>query len=247
MLALLLLLMPALAVDPDESAVRQASPAEATAASPPLRELVIYPGFEKHELEMSVSRTLDAARSCLLRGRLQDEVQVQPTSVPFVSATRVYGQDITLERRSATVDCLAAPLRRCEAIFVRDPAFDELAYASIQCTGSYDDAYTFFLVTASLDLDKARRERRRDRAVASASVTFQTDEFPGTQLSSFTALRRRDGQLVAPPRILRFDDYDAIDEVGTAPIEPERLFGLARDVVAAACRLTGATCPESAG
>lgn len=255
MLSILLLLAPAHAGDPVEKPVQEEPAGEVAAlvsqtaaeevATAPLPELVIYPGFEKHELALSVIRTVEAARSCLLRGHRPDEPLVAPTEVPFVSATEVAGHEVALERREVAIDCRAAPLRRCDIVLVHDSDVPDVAYASIQCSGSHDDAYTTFLVTATLDLDKARKERRKDRAVASASVTFQTDEFPGTQLSSFTATRRRDDAVVAEPRVLRFDDYDTIDEVDRAPVEPDHLFDLARRVVDTACQATAATCPSA--
>lgn len=212
-------------------------------------EVAIYPGFARSELPESVRATLRAATLCAAEHH--DPPAPESAVAPHVGAEMVDGAPVALHEARVEIDCNAEPVRSCTYVYAWQKRSQELRYASVQCFGSHADPYTSYLVTATRDLRKARRANvqgtRRDRAIQLRSITFQTTDFPGTQLSAFAAMRRRDGALTSPCVVRRFDDYRSsdLDPVDAEPtLDARRLDDLVRTTVAVACRAVG-QCEEA--
>lgn len=211
-------------------------------------ELAIYPGFARSELPESVRATLRAATLCA--AERHEAPEPEPAVAPHVGAELVDGVPVALREARVEVDCSADPVRSCTYAYAWQEQTQELAYASVQCFGSHGDPYTSYLVSATRDVRKARRKNvqgtRRDRAIRLLSVAFHTTDFPGTQLSAFAAVRRRDGAVTSPSAVRRFDDYRLTDpdpdpdpEDSEPTLGVRRLDELVRATVAVACRAVG--------
>jgi hypothetical protein len=209
-------------------------------------DLAIYPGFEKHELPASVRATLRAAAVCSRQGTTNDPPRTEPALAPYVSAEVADGQPVAMLVREVDLSCHAAPVRRCSYTYAWAEGSDEVGYAAVQCVGSHDDAYTTYIVTAARDLRKAKKAgregTRKDKAERLVSVSFQTTEFPGTHLSAFVGLRRRDGVESVAAAVTQFDDFAAQDDELGSPVDGPVLLELADATLAAACFGVG-QCP----
>ena len=230
LLPLLLLCLPAQAGDPGE--------------------LAIYPGFSKAERARSVRVVTGAARRCATLADPPEEApQTRPTSAPHLAVEVIDGDEVSLQQREIELQCGTEPVRKCAASFVWAEGSDQVGYASVQCFGSHEDPYASYLVTASVDLRKAKkadvRGTRKDKATILSSLTFQTDAFPGLHVTAFVEQRRRDGSTETPPQVVQFDDY-AKEDAASGALTPDEVAELAGEVVRTACDLTGACTAEPA-
>lgn len=209
---------------------------------------VIYPGFEKHELPDSVRAVLDAARTCIVGGKTSMQVRTRSVSVPHLSVTSLDGASVQLQERQVDLSCGTKPVRKCSFTYVWADGSDQVGYSAIQCLGSYDDAYTSYLVTASVDLRKAKkpdvRGTKKDKAQVLTSLTFQTNEFPGTHVSAFQVRRRRDQAVLTPPQLRKFDDFANRDEDDAKAVKAGEIAALARATLGVACLATRTCGPD---
>ena len=235
-LALGLILIPA-------AGLADESPGASSDATPSKPELAIYPGFAKSELPASVQATLKAAAVCASHGKTSMQPKTRTATAPHLSVEVIDGEPVTLESRQIDIACGMRPVRRCSYQYVWASGSEQVGYASVQCLGSHDDAYTSYLVTATLDLQKAKkpdvRGTRKDKARVLTSLTFQTDAFPGSHVTAFQVQKRKDDSTVTPPQVMSFDDFNQTDEADGA-LATDEVRELADEVVHLACRATRA-------
>jgi len=228
--------------EPPPDAPRQAALVRARADAPVEDHLVIYPGFEREELPSTARDLLEVARLCAVRGRTLRTPRTRLTEVPLIPTEVVDGQPVEQLRRQVDLACGTAPVRRCTYTYVWSEESDQLGHATVQCLGSFDDPYTSYLVTVTRDLRRARKPgragTRRDKARIGVSVGFQTTEFPGTHLVAFGLRQRRDGKVLEPAVVRRFDDFDDRDVGVELPLED--LDALASEALRTACLAVGA-------
>lgn len=209
-------------------------------------EVAIYPGFTKSELPKSVREVVAAAERCARAGKTSVVPQTSAAIAPHLSAQLVDGLAVALQERSVDLACGTKPVRRCSYTYVWAAGSDQIGHASIQCLGSHEDAYTSYLVTAAVDLRGAKkpavRGTKKDKALVLTSLTFQTDAFPGSHVTAFVAMRRRDGATDTPPQVMQFDDYAVQDEASGA-LTSDEMAELAQAVLSLSCRATR-TCGE---
>lgn len=247
-LAPLVLILPiaALAGSPArrEAGLVAAQPATVTTAA--RRDLAIYPGFQKEGLPDSVRATLEAATVCARQGTTNYPARTKPAVAPYVSAAVADGQPVAMLVREVDLSCHAKPVRRCSYTYAWAEGTDEIGYATVQCVGSHDDPYTTYIVTATRDLQKAKKAEvegtRKDKAVRLVSLSFQTSEFPGTHLTAFTGLQRQDGSERVPAKVTEFDDFAAQDDGVLSPVDGATLLALADATLSVACVGVG-QCP----
>ncbi|MFK7931736.1 MAG: hypothetical protein AB8H79_26400 [Myxococcota bacterium] len=229
------------------SGVASASEHSVAGAQPAASTNVVYPGFEKHELPDSVSAVLDAARQCIVSGSTTMTPHTRSVAVPHLSASVIDGADVVLQERQVDIACRTKPVRRCSFTYVWADGSDQVGYTSVQCIGSFDDPYTSYLVTASIDLRKGEKPdvkgTKKDKAQVMTALSFQTDEFPGTHVSAFQVRRRRDKAMVVAPELRKFDDFASTDAEVAKPVSPGRLAALARAALEVSCLATGACGP----
>ncbi|TVQ93922.1 MAG: hypothetical protein EA397_03345 [Deltaproteobacteria bacterium] len=215
-------------------------PTESSADAP--REVVIYPGFKKTEIVPSAQSILKAARRCANAASLRPEPPA-PSTAPHLSATWADGEAVALLERTVEISCRAEPVRRCRVTYAWQPDNVDLAYAAVQCFGSHDSAATSYLLTATLDLVKAKKAEVRgtskDKAIHRVGLSLQTTEFPGTHLAATGEVRRKNGEVVRRVLVQRFDDYQDTDTASTGSLDAPGLLRIARDTTQTACRLVG--------
>jgi hypothetical protein len=118
-----------------------------------------------------------------------------------------------------------------------------VGFASIQCFGSHADPYTSYLVTATRDLERAKKPdllgTKKDKAIRDLGLTFQTTDFPGTHLSAFGKRARASGTEVLEPAVLRFDDFTATDDEEFHGLSAEALDEVTEQAIQVACRMVG--------
>jgi hypothetical protein len=217
----------------------------ALASSP--TEIAIYPGFDKAEVAMSARAVLRAADRCVAAGKVYEDSGWAPTRSPHVATTEVDGRQLATLARTVEYRCPTRPVWRCLVVSVVDAATDEVGYASVQCFGSHTESYTSYLVTATRDLLRGEQEGRagtpKDRGIRRWSFTFNTDDFPGTHLAASASTRRKDGLVVLPVHLARFDDYDTTDVDESSPVPAAEVEGLVRETLAWTCKRLGGCAP----
>lgn len=205
-------------------------------------ELAIYPGFSKAELPTSVRSVVEAATHCARVGKTAVQPKTRASVAPHLSAEIVDGKPVRLEERTINLSCGTRPVRACSYTYSWSEGTDQIGYASVQCQGSHEDAYTRYVVTASIDLRKADkpdvRGTRKDKAVVMSSLTFQTDAFPGSHVTAFAAHKRKDQSTVEAPRVIAFDDFAGKDDKVGGAVTTDELSTLAHEVLALSCVAT---------
>jgi len=218
---------------------------EIPTASSAVHDLSIYPRFERPELLHSVTAVIDAASSCLAHGDTWKRPRSQRTDVAFFSAEQVDGVELETWSRTIEYSCEARPVTRCSYTYTWDEAGSGLSYASIECVGAHDDSDTRYSVTAASDASgaKAAPGKKGRRGVAAHTLTFFTNEFPGTMSWLHARVRRSDHTTLQAPTITQFDDFSDTDEaqIGLFSVEQmtEAMDGV-RHLACQAVRLEGA-------
>ncbi len=129
------------------------------------------------------------------------------------------GEAVEPWSRSLELRCNAFPVHRCSYSWTWDAASSELSHAQIECTGSFDDSTTQYAASAMVDVDGARSRKHR-RGTAQSTLSFFTDDFPGTHAWAFMSTRRADGEVLQEPRVSQFDDFVDTDTASTGDVGP---------------------------
>lgn len=205
-------------------------------------KLVIYPKFDRPELLQSVSAVLDAAQSCLATGETWKKPRSVRSDISYFSADRVDGTDVEPWTRSIELKCNARPVTRCTYALTWDEAGSNLGYASVECVGSNDGPEVRYSVTAAIDASGAKGEpgKKGAKGLSAYTVTFFTNEFPGTMSWLHARAKRSDGSVVQIPTITQFDDFSDMDEAQTGIFSMGEMLRSVRSVHGLACSALGA-------
>ncbi|MGC6492811.1 MAG: hypothetical protein ACON5B_08215 [Myxococcota bacterium] len=202
-------------------------------------QISILPGFEPAEMSDSIEATVDAALECISAKTPLVSPRSLATPNHYFAQSSVDGVPTDTWSRTAVYECDARPIRRCSFTYVWDENHEEMAYATLECSGSERGRTVNYSAVASVELDAPKHATKKVKGSVQTSLNFYTNAFPGTNTWASMSEARSDGTVIAAPSVSQFDDFSSPSTDATAAMSVQQMNETAGLIRRAACSAVG--------